>query len=255
MNQITTTTTPSSISDPAASALIAHVGCKNADGTITHASRALKPAERDQLMDRCAVVRKLAQPARGISDREKIGAAIAEMLAGFMNARSSNPAATVAVYVRDLEQFPVWIVEEACREVRRGLVDGLNPDFPPSCPRMMQVCAAKMEPLRTEERSIKTLLTAPTEPPDTRTPEQIAHVAEGMRTLAERMKAADPDNTAEIDRRRSEATQRTIDTSRKMTLREYAAAGLDPVTGPTGQIISLGLARKIASEKLNKQGA
>src|SRR5574343_722745 len=80
------------------------------------------------------------RPARmNDQDKRKAGAAIASMLSAWMHMGRNNPAETVASYTAHLADMPLFAIEDACRKVAKGYVDGLSPDFPPSAARLHQL--------------------------------------------------------------------------------------------------------------------
>lgn len=125
------------------------------DGAPAESVRLPTVAERQALERRQARLRILARGAGGSdTDKRRSAAAIAAMLAGFPSLRNGDTRGMVAGYVADLQSLPAWAIERACERVRRGEVAGLSLDFAPPSPRLYQIAAAELVPLRTEERQI-----------------------------------------------------------------------------------------------------
>lgn len=118
------------------------------------------PAERELLGVRLESLQRALQPAAyNDIDRKKIAASVLEMVgmnyASMINADRQKIA---AAYVVELQDLPAWAVERACLAVRRGKVPDLNPDFPPSAPRLHQIAEAEMKAVRAEKEEISSVL-------------------------------------------------------------------------------------------------
>ncbi|MDB5579634.1 MAG: hypothetical protein JWR80_4810 [Bradyrhizobium sp.] len=82
-------------------------------------------------------------------------------------------------YAEDLQGVPLWAVQDACRDVSRGSVPGLNPDFPPSSPRLRLIVDGYVSAVHKEAREIKEVLDAPLLLPEN--PEVRGLIREGLR--------------------------------------------------------------------------
>lgn len=64
---------------------------------------------------------------------------------------SSNITADSAkVYLFAVEEFSLDALKRACRQIVRGEVTGLKPDFPPSAPKLAQIVKAYQDALTVE---------------------------------------------------------------------------------------------------------
>ena len=129
------------------------------DGSRVEACAIPDASERFELETRLTVLQSTMRPAEfALADRERIGAAVARMFAGYPSQRNSDARATVATYVLELGNLPVWAVERACDAVRLGNVPDINPDFPPSSVRLNQIASLDFDVARAEKGRIEALL-------------------------------------------------------------------------------------------------
>lgn len=63
-------------------------------------------------------------------------------------------------YGEVLREFPLWAIREGFRRIKGGEVEGVNPDFPPSAPRLKLVVADVMRPLLADRYEVKRILNA-----------------------------------------------------------------------------------------------
>ena len=99
----------------------------------------------------------------------------------------------VRQYAEDLLGTPLWAVRNACRDVSRGAVPGLNRDFPPSSPRLRELVDGYVSAVHKEAIEIKEVLQAPAVPPDDAEMAAAAKemIGKGLRSLVEVMRAKD----------------------------------------------------------------
>lgn len=210
------------------------------DGSRVEARAIPNASERRELEQRIADLRSALRPAGlAMADRERIGAAVARMFAGYPSQRNSDPRATIATYVLELESLPAWAVEKACESVRLGKVPELNPDFPPSSVRLNQIALLELEVAKAEKGKIEALLEVVQSP---------GHRSEAEQAQAEKSAAAwlerrDPraKQLAEINRPSSEAELErrrfTEEAGREFFLRECRAEGIDPARGVSPSLL------------------
>jgi hypothetical protein len=214
--------------------------------------RAIPKADKDAIEGRLAEVNRTLLPMRGMTNREKIGAALARMFSGFTNTKSLDPQTTIATYLVKLAELPAWAIEAAIYDVERGRVDGLSPDFPPSAARVFQLTEIKLTELREEKRKIETLVRAKVEEAP-HSPESVARVGAMMKSLSEKMGGASIEGIkkAERDRKRTEADHRTIKRNDASIILEYRMHGLEPVM-VNGRPMSLSLARATGAKLVKR---
>jgi hypothetical protein len=99
----------------------------------------------------------------------------------------------VAQYATALQGVPLWAIREVCADIVRGVVPGLNPDFPPTAPRLRQLADERTARTAIESRQIREVLDAPVVLPDD--PQMAAElkktVGEGLRNLAKQLRDDD----------------------------------------------------------------
>ncbi|WP_441228056.1 hypothetical protein AB7813_08880 [Tardiphaga sp. 20_F10_N6_6] len=115
---------------------------------------------RERLTKRLDLLRSSSKPAAV----EAIEEEIAKLMLGFPSTRGV-PVIEVQLQVRkyaeDLLGVPLWAVKDACRDISRGSVPGLNPDFPPTSPRLRLVVNSYVSRVHVEAHEIKQVLHAP----------------------------------------------------------------------------------------------
>lgn len=243
MNELVTTS-PEVLNDAAPVVEELRAGLKYEAGALTLA-RLPTTVEREILERRA---RKLHDGLRPISysdaKKQHAGAAIAEMMQGFPNFKpgESGKETSIGYYVMQLMEFPLFAVERACKDISGGRVNGLNPDFPPSVARVAQLARAHAEPFIAEQHTIKSILATKRIGIDQNVnPEQAAYVADGLRDLAESIRAK---IDAEEEKKRVERARKTLEQTRKTILEEYRAKGIEPVY-VSGQPVSLSLVNSL----------
>lgn len=99
----------------------------------------------------------------------------------------------VRQYAADLLGAPIWAVKDACRDVSRGAVPGLNRDFAPSSPRLRELVDRYVSAVHKEAGEIKEVLHAPQVLPDNsemaeKTKE---YIVQGFRSLTQKLRDDD----------------------------------------------------------------
>ncbi|WP_441277787.1 hypothetical protein AB7783_12305 [Tardiphaga sp. 172_B4_N1_3] len=124
-----------------------------------HLSAPLPEPVRERLTKRLDLLRSCSRPAAV----EAIEEEIAKLMLGFPSTRGV-PVIEVQLQVRkyaeDLLGVPLWAVKDACRDISRGSVPGLNPDFPPTSPRLRLVVNSYVARVHLEAHEIKQVLHA-----------------------------------------------------------------------------------------------
>jgi hypothetical protein len=111
-----------------------------------------------------AVMAGLQAASRGELEEE-----VASLMTGFPSMRGlSKLEAQILVrkYADDLAGMPLWAIRAACRDISRGAVSDLNPDFPPSASRVRQQADEHLERVEREAKDLRNVLTAKVLPPE-----------------------------------------------------------------------------------------
>ncbi len=125
----------------------------------------LAPAVVARLQQRQAVLQACAAGATA----GQVKLEIAKLTAAFPSLRGAGAAdaqAMVSQYATALQRLPLWAIREVCGEIVRGTVPGLNPDFPPTAPRIRQLVDERTERADFEAKQIREVLDAPVVPAD-----------------------------------------------------------------------------------------
>lgn len=167
-------------------------------------------------------------------DKRTAGAAIASMLTAWIYSGKGDPRDTIAGYVTHLSDLPLFAIEDACRQVAKGYVDGLSPDFPPSAARLHQLAMDACALLKKEMTEIHEVLNAkayhePTEAERDR-------IAAGFQKLSEDL-AENDRMSARPDREQS--GKRLDAANQRIFARECAEAGVDPKAGVSPSLLKL----------------
>jgi hypothetical protein len=116
---------------------------------------------------------------------------VAGLMTGFPSMRGlSKIEAQVLVrkYADDLEGVPLWAIQFACKDISRGAVSDLNPDFAPSASRVRQQADEHIERIEREAKDLRAVLKAKVLPPEL-PPEKSSQIILGFQKLHERLKA------------------------------------------------------------------
>lgn len=208
--------------------------------------RALTPATVDVFKNRLNHVLKVLSPANGIADRERVERALAAALTGY--GKGERP--TVLAYARLLSDLPVWAVEAACDDVRRGAVVGMNPNYPPPSPMIHKVASEKLEGARAERDKLRLLLKAPFEAPQAEIePGARDRVETSLQSFHARMATPyDAGQAAKDKAAREEQDLKRANAEEHNRRMEYIMQGFEPPTNRHGITMSMSLARAIGAK-------
>ena len=112
---------------------------------------------------------------------------VAALMTGYPSMRGlSKLEAQILVrkYADDLEGVPLWAIRAACKDISRGVVADMNPDFAPSASRVRQQADEHLERFEREARDLRVVLTAKIEPPAD--PEMRARIKLGFQKMQQR---------------------------------------------------------------------
>lgn len=147
-------------------------------------SEPIPPATRAMLERRQTDVMAALQSA----SRSDLEEQVASLMTGFPSMRGlSKLEAQILVrkYADDLHGVPLWAIRAACKDISRGIVSDLNPDFPPSASRVRQQADEHCERLEREAKDLRAVLTAKILPPEN--PERKEQIKLGFQKLQQRM--------------------------------------------------------------------
>lgn len=112
---------------------------------------------------------------------------VAALMTGYPSMRGlSKLEAQILVrkYADDLEGVPLWAIRAACKDISRGAVSDMNPDFAPSAARVRQQADEHLERFEREAKDLRAVLTAQVEPPAD--PEMKARIKLGFQKMQQK---------------------------------------------------------------------
>lgn len=232
------------------------------DGGPVEAAAIPTEAERRKLLVRChALDATLRQASETAEDTARVAVAVSVMLGagGYASLQNVDREAKVAEYTWVLRDLPAWAVERGCDKVQRGKVKEVNPDWPPTGPRLHQVCEAEIASVKAEQHAIEQVLKL--QPPHAPTEAERERKAFAAQAWLDRTdpKAQRLNEIAVDEPARREAAERTkqclIEGGRAMIEAEYRAAGLEPIRSGDGSLVSLSLAKALGTRPAKEEAA
>lgn len=194
------------------------------DGRGATLARPLKAEEKRVLHDR---LKGLSAELRemGPVERERAAQAVAQMFLAFPSTRNIDAAAMVSAYVAGMQDLPLAAIVAACEDVAKGRVKGIDPDWPPTGPRLHAIAKKHTARPETERLRIQRAL-AGTVARAAVTKEERERVGAKVRELADKL-VSDRIEEREVVNKAALETMgaRTLDTQ----LRQYESAGVKPV--------------------------
>lgn len=199
---------------------------------------------------RQADIRRALQPLdRSMAERERAAKAVAAVLAGWVGAKVTDPAAKVAAYIAVLGDLPCWVVEQVCLEVARGRIEGLSPDFPPSAARLHQLGEEVIARLRKEAADLEAVRSARLTAEPVPDPEARDRIAVKFKALHDEL---DQGGKAEFEARQRvklELDKAAFTRAQERTRREYAELGQDMPSPLALSPTALKLMREVDAER------
>jgi len=131
---------------------------------------------------------KLVMRSTKSATRSEIEEAVAALMMAYPSMRGlSHVEAQVLIrkYADDLSDIPLWSIKAAARDISRGAVSDMSPDFPPSAPRVRQLADEHVEWCKKELRDLMLVLRADVEPPED--PAMKARITLGFQKLQQAM--------------------------------------------------------------------
>lgn len=212
--------------------------------------------ERAILEQRLGELSRALQPiSYAVADRERAMKAFGRLFLGYPTLENVNKAEKAATYTIDLGDLPAFAIEAAVDDVKKGRIKDLDPDYPPSSPRMYKIAAAHRDEIAAKEkRPIERVLSVKMLSKPVQTPKEAAKVGELMRDLASGLRV-DLDD-ADL-RERKKLFEKQVAGDDRMRHREWAGLGLEPITyrmGGRDVVMSVAMARsrKLIPENIPK---
>jgi hypothetical protein len=135
---------------------------------------------RGKMENRRAVVMASTRSATR-SETEEVVAALMMAYPSMRGLSHIEAQVLIRKYADDLADMPLWAIKAAARDISRGAVSDMSPDFAPSAPRVRQLADEHLEWCKKELRDLKVILTAEVEPPAN--PEVRARITLGFQKL------------------------------------------------------------------------
>lgn len=176
-------------------------------------------------------VRRALRPVHmGDADKRAAAKAITQLLTAWVHAGRGDIRDTVTAYTAHLSDLPLFAIEDACRRVAKGYVDGLSPDFPPSAARLHQLGMEACALLKQEMAQIHEVLNAKAyhEP----SADERERIAAGFQQLSAELSEGDI-----REDRRAVALEAHGNANRRLFEQECAAAGIDPKGGVSPSLL------------------
>lgn len=125
----------------------------------------LPAVTRGRFRNRLALLQETCKAAEN-GELERAVSAIMMRYPSMRGVSQVEAQVMVRAYCDDLAGLPIWAVNAAARDITKGAVADLNPDFPPSAPRIRQVAQEHLDRPAAEMRDLKKVLNARIEPPE-----------------------------------------------------------------------------------------
>ena len=189
------------------------------------------PELRLAIAHRLEAIRRALLPLdRAMAERERAARVVNTMLTCW-NLRQDARETKAAIYVLALGRLPVWSVEQACQDVARGLVEGLDPDFPPSTARVHQLAEAALAPLRKEAKRLD-VCRAVTLKPHRQTAEERQRLGLKMLALKNELDREPEAVRTEKEIKRALQNREARKVAQRRVQAEYADIGIIPPRSP-----------------------
>jgi hypothetical protein len=110
--------------------------------------------ERGLLRDRLNYLHAALMPVQAVECANEI----ARLLAGYLSAKSPDPQMTIAQYIHQLRDLPLWAIRRACEPGACSHLDGYNPAFAPSAEQLSMVAKAEFAKAQRERVELEEIL-------------------------------------------------------------------------------------------------
>lgn len=197
--------------------------------------RAAMQSRRDRL------ARKLAPINESMTQQDDIVQELGRLWVRFPALRNADVGVMTSAYLEDLARFPLFAAMAAIADVRDRRIKSLDPDWPPTSPRLVEAAEKHVEPVAVAfmrvGRVLKIDKVAIPNNPDM----QRKVKTEILGFIADRK----TDLTTDEARYREDVCKPMASTSARFILEEYRALGIEPIKGLGGHVLSPTLARKL----------
>lgn len=185
--------------------------------------------ERATLQNRLRNLNVTFRPIReSTADQGRAAAAFVRMFHGYSSLQNQDLAEKGGVYAMFVLELPLFAIEAACEDVMHSKVPDLDPDWPPTAPRVYAIAEqhrskAYMREVHPIERvlAVKKISTPPRHP----TLEEEARMAELLHGLANKIKVDDDTRLCEI---RTKVHKDRHEWERQRQEQEWTMAGREP---------------------------
>jgi hypothetical protein len=242
---------------PALPGLVADL--EGADVVSRHASKINTEFGKDTLpelpgkADRTAIERrisalqtKLRPVSMAVAEQDRVIAELGAVWLGYPSMRNADVAAMSTAYLLDLQDLPLFAILAACEDIRRRRIKNLDPDWPPTSPRIHDIAARHVEPIAVAVLQAKRVLAVR----DVRRPVTEAMQAKVGALVNDFAAASRLRLEQDHEERRAEYGRRYIGPfGQKCLEREWAKEGVRPQTtgGANPVMISPSLASQLGS--------
>jgi hypothetical protein len=202
------------------------------------------PDERRLLQARNADLRSQLRPANlAVADQERGRGALSLMFGGYPSMRGQTPReknALIDTYWGHLQSLPAFAIIRACDDVIHNRVADLDPDWPPTTPRIVKQAQGYVAKAAAEQMRLEHILSAQKAMVPLMDQAARDRVAAGLNELA---KAIDVGTEVMGAEDRAKRRSAGASFSEREILRQYRAAGIEPrYTGGGKLLVSPALA-------------
>ncbi len=187
--------------------------------------RDLTRPEKAALGGRADELKLALRPISQASEEMRRAAeALAQLFLGFPSMRNVDAQAMITAYVQHMSDMPLFAVRAACDDVVKGKVKGLDPDWPPTSVRLVEIAEKHSRPLIEESIRISKTLTGKQTVVEV-SPEERARVGEKLKVMAQDMTKATGKEAS--DQAKATLAKMASDNQEKI-LAEYRRLGIEP---------------------------
>lgn len=186
---------------------------------------------------------KLRPVSMSITQQDDVMQLIGQLFERYPAMRNADIASMSAAYLEDLGRLPLFAIRGAIDDVKFGRIKGLDPDWPPTSPRLYAAGERHLEPAAIERNkaarvlAVRSIVVPVSEEMRQRVGKTFTELADATRVRLE---------DEHEERRSYHAKKRVGPFGRELLLREYAGLGVDPVTaGKNEMLVSPSLAKQL----------
>jgi hypothetical protein len=193
-------------------------------------------AERSTMQRRSQALHGRLRPVSGtMTDKEAAVRALSSMFGGFPSLRNADTQGMIAAYMLDLQELPLFAIEAACVDVRKGRIVGLDKDWPPSAARVFEAAERHATKVYGEKLKFDRVLAITKVVPPPLSPEAAAEMAGKLKSVAGGIEARD---LAEREAVEKVVTERTLRENQRQIVDAWRARGQPPIYAGPGVLVS-----------------